>query len=61
MGDLNLNFLHADFKLSKIFFFIKIFREYSHRVKQCGSTSGPMFFLPDLGPNCLQRLATDYT
>ena len=37
------------------------FREYDQNVKQLGYSlrSGPTFFGPELGPNCLQRLSAD--
>ena len=36
-------------------------REHGQNVKRLGYSlrSGPTFFLPDLGPNCLQRLTAD--
>ena len=46
---------------SKSFIFEKFFQEYHMSVKQIGSRSGPTFFRPDLGPNCLQRLSADDT
>ena len=39
----------------KINFFEEFFQKYHQSVKQFGSRSGPTFFSPDLGSNCLQR------
>ena len=45
----------------QISFFKTFFREYDQNVKRLGYSlrSGPTFFGPDLGPNCLQRLSAD--
>ena len=36
----------------------KFFQEHYQCVNQFGSRSGPIFFRPGLGPNCLQRLSS---
>ena len=52
----------ADFFLSNKFFIFNIsFKKYRKSVKQLGSRSGPKYFGPDLGPNCLQMLSGDNT
>ena len=54
--------LPADFFLYfKSFIFQKIFHEFHQNIKQFGSRSGPMFCMPDLVSNCLQRLLMEDT
>ena len=40
-------------------FFENIFQEYHQSVKQLDPDQARHFVVPDLGPNCLQRLSTD--